>query len=182
MSRVSSFDEKKIISGCLKGDRRSQWELYEHFSGKMYAVCLRYTSDAEFARDCLQDGFIKVFTNLEKYQGTGAFEGWIRRIFVNTIFEELRKNDVLKNSADVHEMVALSEDSASAIDQIAEGDLLKVIQELPPGYRAVFNLFAIEGYSHKEVGEMLDITESTSRSQYVRARQMLQTRLKELGY
>ena len=158
------MDETQLINGCRKGDRLAQKELYERYSRKMMGVCLRYVNDRETARDLLQDGFVKVFTSMDSYSGIGSFEGWMRKIFVNCALEYLRKSDVLRESTD--------------LDNTAE--LMQLVQELPAGFRTVFNLFAIEGYSHKEISDMLNITESTSRSQFTRAKQMLQKRINAL--
>lgn len=146
----------------------------------MLAVCLRYVNDMETARDLLQDGFVRVFTNIHSYTGSGSFEGWLRKIFVNGALEYLRKSDVLRESTDLESSVELVQPDSSAIENLSAAELMKVIQELPAGFRTVFNMFAIEGYSHKEISEILGITESTSRSQFTRARQLLQKRIKEL--
>lgn len=146
----------------------------------MLAVCLRYVNDMETARDLLQDGFVRVFTNIHSYTGTGSFEGWLRKIFVNGALEYLRKSDVLRESTDLDSSADLVQSDSSAIEHLSAAELMKLIQELPVGFRTVFNMFAIEGYSHKEISEALGITESTSRSQFTRARQLLQKRIKEL--
>ena len=146
----------------------------------MLAVCLRYVNDMETARDLLQDGFVRVFTNIHSYTGSGSFEGWLRKIFVNGALEYLRKSDVLRESTDLENSADLVQPDSSAIENLPAAELMKVIQELPAGFRTVFNMFAIEGYSHKEISEILGITESTSRSQFTRARQLLQKRIKEL--
>lgn len=146
----------------------------------MLAVCLRYVNDMETARDLLQDGFVRVFTNIHSYTGSGSFEGWLRKIFVNGALEYLRKSDVLRESTDLENSAELVQPDSSAIENLSAAELMKVIQELPAGFRTVFNMFAIEGYSHKEISEVLGITESTSRSQFTRARQLLQKRIKEL--
>lgn len=174
------MNEKQLIEGCKKGNRLAQKELYELFSRKMMGVCLRYSNDRETARDLLQEGFVKIFMNIEAYSGTGSFEGWMRRIFVNCALEYLRKTDVLREASNLDNSAELTEPDASVIEQLSAQDLMELIQRLPAGFRAVFNLFAIEGYSHKEIGEMLHITESTSRSQYTRARQLLQRLVKDL--
>lgn len=174
------MNEKQLIEGCKNGNRLAQKELYEMFSRKMMGVCLRYSNDRETARDLLQEGFVKIFMNLEAYSGTGSFEGWMRRIFVNCALEYLRKSDVLREASDLDNSAELTEPDASVIEQLSARDLMGLIQRLPAGFRTVFNLFAIEGYSHKEIGEMLQITESTSRSQYTRARQLLQRLVKDL--
>lgn len=174
------MNEEQLITGCRKGDRLAQKELYEKFSRKMMGVCLRYANDRETARDLLQDGFVKIYTNIDSYSGMGSFEGWMRRVFVNCALEYLRKNDVLREASDLENSVELIEPEASVMDRLSAQELMAIIQKLPPGFKAVFNLFAIEGYSHKEIGEMLNITESTSRSQYTRARQLLQRTIKDL--
>lgn len=174
------MNEHQLITGCKKGERNAQRELYDTFSRKMMGVCLRYVNDRETARDILQEGFVKVFTNMVSYEGKGSFEGWMRKIFVNCSLEYLRKSDVLRESADLDSTAELIEPDASAISQMSSKELMALIGELPDGFRTVFNLFGIEGYSHKEIAEMLDITESTSRSQYTRARQLLQKKISAL--
>lgn len=174
------MNEEQLIKGCRKGNRLAQKELYDMFSRKMMGVCLRYANDREMARDLLQDGFVKVFVNIDSYSGTGSFEGWMRRIFVNCALESLRKSDVLREATDLDNSSELIDPDASAVEHLSAQELMALIQKLPPGFKTVFNLFAIEGYSHKEIGEMLNITESTSRSQYTRARQLLQKSIKSL--
>lgn len=174
------MDEKQLIASCKKGDRIAQKTLYDLFSRKMMGVCLRYTNDRETALDLLQDGFVKVFTNLDSYLGNGSFEGWIRRVFVNCALEYLRRNDVMRLADDLDHAAELISYNESVLEEISAKELMNEIQRLPIGFRAVFNLFAIEGYSHKEVAAMLEINESTSRSQYTRAKQLLQKRIIEL--
>jgi len=171
-------DEKKVIELCIKGNRKAQYELYEAYSRRMMSVCLRYMGDYETAQDVLQNGFIRLFTNLENFQFNGSFDGWVRRIFVNTALEHLRKNDVLHSAADIElSQASLMQNEHTVIDELSANDILKLINNLPPGFRTVFNMFAIEGYSHKEIAEKLGITESTSRSQFTRARQILQKKI-----
>ena len=172
--------EEQLIEGCRKGDRRAQKELYDTYARKMLGVCLRYVDDRETARDLLQDGFVKVFSNLNAYSGSGSFEGWMRKIFVNCALEYYRKSDVLREADDLEATAELVTPNPSAIADISAKELMQIVHELPAGFRSVFNLFAIEGYSHKEISEMLHITESTSRSQYTRAKQLLQRRIREL--
>lgn len=166
------------IEGAKSGDRRSQKAIYDMLSGKMYAVCLRYMGDRESAEDVLQDGFVTLFSKLESYSGEGSFEGWARKIFVNTALMSLRKKDALKGSEDVNAAYGIMTDDPSALDSIGYKDLLRMIAELPPGFRTVFNMYVIEGYSHKEIGEELGISETTSRSQLQRARVLLQSKIK----
>ena len=146
----------------------------------MLAVCLRYVNDSETARDLMQDGFIKVFTSINTYTGSGAFEGWLRKIFVNCALEYLRRNDVLRESTDLDNTAELVQPNSNAISDLSAAELMQLVHDLPAGFRTVFNMFAIEGYSHKEISEALGITESTSRSQYTRAKQLLQKKIKEL--
>lgn len=166
-------NETDLIKGCIAGDRRMQEVLYQRFSPKMYAVCLRYANKAEDAQDILQDGFVKVFKNLHMYRGEGSFEGWIRRIFVNTAIEHYRRQVNLYPVTEGHENV-LEAKEVSVLDSLNVKDLMSIIQELSPGYKTVFNLYVIEGYSHKEIAEMIGISEGTSKSQLARAKGILQ--------
>jgi len=168
-----------LIRGCLDGKRSAQKQFYEYFAPKMLGVCLRYADDVEMAEDFLQEGFIKVFTNLKSYRSEGSIDGWVRRIMVNAALEILRKNDVLKHSVDIETAYSVSDDFPDAFKQLTTSELLKHIQSLPAGFRTVFNLFAIEGYSHQEIAEMLKISEGTSKSQYARAKVWLQKRIGE---
>lgn len=179
MTEILINDE--LINACKKDDRKAQKQLYERLSSSMFSVCLRYTADYETARDLLQDGFVRVFTKISDYAGLGSFEGWVRRIMVTTCLEFLRKNDVLKWSEPV-EMADLltSPDHSSAIQQLTASEIHQTISAMPEGYRTVFNLFAIEGYSHEEIAEMLQISPVTSRTQLSRARLYLQKRLQAL--
>ena len=174
------MDELQLIEGCRKGDRRAQKALYETFSRKMMSVCLRYVSDWETARDLLQEGFVKVFTHIDSYTGNGSFEGWIRKIFVNSALEYLRHADVLRESTDLDQTAEVGQTDSSPLSDISAAELMQLVQSLPAGFRTIFHLFAIEGYSHKEISERLHITESTSRSQYTRAKQLLQRKVNAL--
>jgi len=173
-----TLTENDLINGCLAGDRRIQELLYQGFAPKMYAVCLRYAGNTDDAQDLLQEGFIKVFRNLEKFRKEGSFEGWIRRVFVNTAIEHYRRKTKLAVVSDKEELV-IEDSSWNVLDQLAEKDIIQLIQQLAPGYRSVFNMYVIEGYSHKEIGEMLDISEGTSKSQLARAKGVLQKKVKE---
>ncbi|MEO5646957.1 MAG: RNA polymerase sigma factor [Chitinophagaceae bacterium] len=157
----------------MNGDRKMQELLYHRFSPKMFAVCLRYAGNTEDARDVLQEGFIKIFKNLGKFRGEGSFEGWIRRIFVNTSIEHFRKTVKLYQVTEVQEQT-VEDKEWSVLEHLAVKDIIQMVHELSPGYRAVFNLHVIEGYSHKEIGEMLGINEGTSKSQLARAKVVLQ--------
>ncbi len=170
------MDIDKIIQGSLKGDRISQKQLYEQYSGKMLAVCMRYSKHQMEAEDLLQDGFIKVFTNLEQYKSEGPFEQWIRRIMINNAIKNCNRKS-FQNEYSAGEDIPELFEEPEVIDNMAETELVKMINELPYGYRMVFNLYAIEGYSHREISEALNIEESTSRSQLVKARKVLQDKL-----
>jgi len=168
-----------LIRGCLSGDSRMQEALYNRFAPKMYAVCLRYSNNADDAQDLLQEGFVKIFKNLDRFRAEGSFEGWVRRVFVNTSIEHYRKKVNLTSTSEREE--ALIEDSSvNALDKLAEKDIIALVQQLSPGYRAVFNMYAIEGYSHKEIGTILGISEGTSKSQLARAKGILQKKVAEL--
>lgn len=171
------MDVIRIVQGCIDGDTIAQRALYDQFSERMMGVCLRYTRYPEDAQDILQDGFVKVFAKIETYTASGSLEGWIRRIMVNTALEWLRRNKALQNSLDVDDLQVVHLGHNDVAAETHAADLLEVIKKLPVGYRSVFNLYAIDGYSHKEIGEMLGISEGTSKSQYARARGLLQKML-----
>ena len=166
--------EEAIFQGCLKNQAEAQRELYNRYSPKMLAVCYRFAHKREDAEDMLQEGFIKVFSQIHTFQNKGAFEGWIRRIIVHTCINNLKKNKRFNESVDIAYAsgIQIREESVPSIVQAKQ--VVECIRMLPVGYRTVLNLYAVEGYSHKEIGEMLDIEESTSRSQYTRAKQMLE--------
>jgi len=176
-----SSDLKKIVGGCIRNDSRAQRKLFELFSSKMYAVCVRYVGDRDTAKDILQDGFLVVFDKIGTYKGEGSFEGWMRRIFINQSLMYIRKNDALKNSDEIDSvpLVSMGMDTYGAVEQMSSKELLGIIADMPVGFRAVFNLYAIEGYSHAEVAEALGISEGSSRSQLSRARLWLQERIKK---
>jgi RNA polymerase sigma-70 factor (ECF subfamily) len=166
--------EEAILQGCLQNNASSQRELYTRYSPKMLAVCYRFAHNREDAEDMLQEGFIKVFSQIHTFRNQGAFEGWIRRIIVHTCINHLKKNKRFNESVDlIHaNTIQVREESVPSIVQAKQ--IVECIRLLPLGYRTVLNLYAIEGYTHKEIAEMLDIEESTSRSQYTRAKQMLE--------
>jgi len=166
--------EEYIIAGCLHNEPSAQRELYNRFSPKMLAVCYRFAQSREDAEDMLQEGFIKVFTQIHTFQNKGAFEGWIRRIVVHTCINFLKKYKKFNDNVDLDhaDSVFIKEETIPSIMQAKQVN--ECIRLLPVGYRTVLNLYAIEGYSHKEISVMLDIEESTSRSQYTRAKSMLE--------
>jgi len=175
------MNEQLLIAGCKRGEADARKKVYELYAPSMLSVCMRYVNNRETARDLLQDGFIKVYTKIDSYSGTGSFGGWIRRIFVTTALEYLRRNDTLRISTNIDDYNDVVENAgASALERISADELLACIAALPNGFRTVFNLFAIEGYSHAEIAEMLNIKESTSRSQFIRARKVLQKNVESL--
>ena len=166
------------IKSAKAGDRKAQKAIYDMLSGKMYTVCLRYMAEKDAAMDILQDGFVTLFTKLDTYSGEGSFEGWARKIFVNTALMSLRKKDILKNTDDVETAWDVSSNDPSVIQRMGYKELLDLVADLPPGFRTVFNMYVLEGYSHKEIAEELGISETTSRSQLQRARALLQSKIK----
>lgn len=167
---------EKLWERCCLQDRRAQEQLYNYFSKKMFTICMRYAHTTLEAEDILQNGFVKIFTKNNLYDGSGALEGWMKRIMVNTAIETYRKHQG-KYTEQIDEIETLEANSSFNADQTGYKDLLSLIQELPTGYRTIFNLYAIEGYSHKEIASLLTISEGSSKSQLSRARQWLQTRL-----
>lgn len=145
----------------------------------MFPICIRYAGDREVAQDILQDGFITLFTKLDDYKGEGSFEGWARRIFVTTALMYLRKKDALKMSDELDTVRGMKADTVTQMQNLGYKELMELIMTLPPGFRTVFNMYAIEGYSHKEISDMLGISETTSRTQLSRARIWLQNKIKE---
>jgi len=175
---ISTVTEKDMIEGCRRGDISARRELYERLSGLMYGVCCRYVKDRDMAKDLLHDGFIVLYTKIGEFRGEGSFEGWCRRVFINTILGHLRKNDPLQHADRIENLFMLNDREFSVLEKLSAQELVACIGDLPEGYRTILNLHAIEGYSHKEVASMLGINENTSRSQYSRARNKLQEILK----
>ncbi len=166
------YGEQDFIKACACRESWAQQLLYEEFYGSMMALCLRYAGSEQDALDILHEGFIKVFRHIGRYQPDTSLHAWIRRIMVNTAIDYYRKS-LRRRTEDIETVFELSHEEADAVSQCSEKQILEAIQQLTPMYRAVFNLYVIEGYSHKEIGEMLAITESTSRSNLVKARQKL---------
>jgi RNA polymerase sigma factor (sigma-70 family) len=179
MNNEHTYTDEQIIIGCIKGDRKYQELLYKKFSPKMYAVCFRYAAEPNEAQDMLQEGFIRIYKNIDRFRHEGSFEGWVRRIFVNTALEIIRKKG---NMYVVHDAENIKRESGdeNSLQLLMKEDLMGMVQSLSAGYRTVFNLYAIEGFSHKEIGKMLNITEGTSKSQLARARQLLQKKVAQL--
>lgn len=169
----------KLWQECTLQNRRAQEQIYNYFSKKMYAVCLRYAHTTVEAEDILQNAFVKIFTKHQLYDKTGALDGWIKRIVINTAIETFRKNKG-KYTESIEDWESTQKISSLSADQTEYKDLLALIQRLPLGYRTIFNLYAIEGYSHREIADLLDISEGTSKSQLSRARQWLQSYLNKV--
>ena len=168
---------KALIIGCINEKRDSQELLFRMYSAKMFALCLYYSKNKTDAEDYLHNGFIKVFQNIKQYKEKGSFEGWLRKVFINTILEEFRKMNIRPVNLDHKTDIKHSYDG-NIISQLSSEELIKKIQELSPAYRMVFNLYAIEGYTHMEISIMLGISEGTSKSNLARARTILQKKLK----
>jgi RNA polymerase sigma-70 factor, ECF subfamily len=166
--------DEELAKGCRQGDPKAQKQLFDRFSGKMLGVCARYADSIEEAEDVLQESFIKIFNRIDSYKGEGSLEGWIRRVMVNTSLDQLRKNKAFSNT--VHLDMINSEPTSEdyTIEELSAKDLLKLMKTMPRGFRTVFNLYAIEGFNHKEIAAQLGITESTSKSQYSRAKMYFQ--------
>lgn len=173
-NHIYLMTEQYILAGCLQNDPVAQRELYNRYSPKMLSVCYRFAQSREDAEDMLQEGFIRIFTQIHTFQNKGAFEGWIRRIIVHTCINFLKKYKKFGDSIDLGyaEHLQVKEETIPSIMQARQ--IVECIRLLPVGYKTVLNLYAIEGYNHKEIAEMLDIEESTSRSQYTRAKTMLE--------
>ena len=174
------MDEQELIQGCVAARPKAQKALFDIYAPKLYVVCLRYLKDQMRAQDVLQDTFVKIFANIGYYKSEGAFEGWLKRIAVNTCLDQLRKDKKILTDVSIDDVsYKLSTDSFSA-EKLMADDLLKLIQTLPDGYRTVFNLFAIEGYSHQQNAQQLGVSESTSKTQYLRARAYLKDRIENI--
>lgn len=171
--------ETELIEGCLRQNRQAQQSLYQLFASKMYALCCRYVKDRMEAEDVLVMSFTKIFERIGQFKGEGSFEGWIRRVVVNESLTYLRKNKSMYLETDIEE-AAYEPDYQKLETQLETEDLMKMIEELPIGYRTVFNMHAIDGYNHNEIAEQLGISENTSKSQLSRARSLLQKKLVDL--
>lgn len=177
------MEEKTLIAECVKGNAKAQKLLFDKYASKMLAVCMRYFSNKMEAEDVFQEGFVKVFKNIGDFKNLGSFEGWIRRIFIHAALDELRKHKDFLVESDVQDIPhQLSPLNNRADNQLLADDLMKMVMALPDGYRTIFNMFALEGYSHKEIAELLNISENTSKSQYFRAKALLRTQLEKIDF
>ena len=172
--------EEELIAGCLSGNRQAQRQLYETYSRRFLAICLRYLKDQEQAEDVMIQSFMKIFEKLSQFQGKGSFEGWMKRIVVTQALMAIRSNRSLILAVSLEDAEKEQAPAAEALNQLEVAELMELVQSLPLGYRTVFNLFAIEGYSHQEIGELLGIAESTSKSQLNRARSVLKEKITSL--
>jgi len=165
--------ETKILEGCIKGDRDAQEQLYRHFAPTMLGICLRYTKSRDEADDVMQEGFIKVFVNVERFRQEGSFEGWIKRIMVNTALNHYHKSQKMnshRNIDDIRETDIIEDDVPMPKTRFSQKEMLDAIQELPEGYSKIFNMYVFEKYKHKEIAEMLNISVNTSKSQLAKSR------------
>ena len=179
--KIYRAKEDELIKGCLRRDQSAQRQLYDTFSSKMYSICYRYVKDSMEAEDILVTAFMKVFDKIGQFKGDGSFEGWIRRIIVNEALTYLRRNRSMYLETEL-EQADREPDYSMLGDNLEAEDLMNMIKALPTGYRSVFNMYAIDGYSHKEIADHLGITENTSKSQLSRARTYLQKMLMETGW
>jgi len=172
------IDLSKILERCRKFERKAQKELYDIYSPILFGICLRYAKSKDEAEDMLQEGFIKIFTKINDFKGDGSFEGWMRRIIVNTAISAYHKNKKYNDSYEIDEINETDIDGYSFEDhEFTSEELFKVINDLPEGYKVVFNLYAIEGYKHKEIADLLNINQNTSKSQYSRAKERIRQQL-----
>ncbi|MCW3080212.1 sigma-70 family RNA polymerase sigma factor [Segetibacter sp.] len=178
MNTHSTQTEASLIASCIRGERKSQKALYELYSAKLYSICFKYTKNSMDAEDVLQDGFVKLFCNLHKFKGEGSFEGWMRRIFVNTAIEHLRRKKYDTKDWESFGNTILDKEP-TALDLLYKKDLIKSSQSLSRGYRTVFDLYAVQGFSHQQIARRLGISESTSKSQFSRAKALLRTVVQE---
>ncbi|MEN9699230.1 MAG: hypothetical protein RLZZ301_428 [Bacteroidota bacterium] len=174
------MDEREIILGCIAGRPKAQKALFDKYAPKLFSVCLRYMKDRMRSEDVLQDSLVKIYAKLPEYKFEGAFEGWLRKIAVNSCLDQLRKDQKLLSDLNVDDVSYRIERQDFIAEKLMADDLMKLIQALPDGYRVVFNMFAIEGFSHQEIAAHLNITESTSKSQYLRARAYLRERIEKI--
>ena len=182
MEELDKSAIKKIVKGCIKGDRNMQKVLYERYYSKMMSVCYRYAKDSDEAKDLLHDGFMKIFKNLHKYNFSGSFEGWIRRLMINASIDHYRKNKNIFSLFDANMEMDVADKESGEEDIYSSFNtqmILEAVQNLSPAYRTVFNMYAIEGYSHKEIAEKLNINIGTSKSNFAKARMNLRKQLEK---
>lgn len=174
------MDEQELIKGCIAARPKAQKALFDIYAPKLIVVCLRYMKNQMRAQDVLQDTFVKIFAHIGNYKSEGAFEGWLKKIAVNTCLDQLRKDKKLLTDVSLDDVSHKIAHYDYSVEKLMADDLLKLVQALPDGYRTVFNLFAIEGYTHQEISSRLGISESTSKTQYLRARAYLKDRIENI--
>ena len=180
MGERELYSDAELVQGCKNNERKYQELLYRKYAKKMYGICLSYAADRSMAQDILQDGFIKVFKKIETFREQGSLEGWIRRIITNTALDYMRQKTRNFDYIDENKEVEEEQLDNSIMEKINSDGIFRIIQQLPHGARTVFNLYAVEGYSHKEIADKLEITEGTSKSQFKRARSLLKELLRDL--
>lgn len=173
------FSEKELIEECIVGNRKAQKQLYTQYNGLFFAICLRYTKTRQEAEDILITGFTSIFESLPMYKQEGSFEGWMKRIIINTAIDHFRTNKKYLMDVDLECVTIFNEDHKKVYQSIEVKDILKRIQQMPEGYKQIFNLYAIEGYKHMEIANLLQISESTSKTQYAKAKKWLQYHLED---
>jgi RNA polymerase sigma-70 factor (ECF subfamily) len=179
MPGIPDHSDDELIEGCQNEDRKFQKMLYQKYAPLMYSICLGYINERSTAQDILQEGFIKVFNNIKHFRGSGSLEGWLRKIFTNTVIDYFRKNNTLSNHIISGSEVENEEIPSHILEQIDAEAILVKVGQLPEGARVIFNLYALEGYTHKEISERLNISEGTSKSQLNRAKSILKKWLEE---
>ncbi|PLX23702.1 MAG: RNA polymerase subunit sigma-24 [Marinilabiliales bacterium] len=179
--KVDLYSEEEILKGCKKNKRIYQEILYRKYAKIMYGVCLSYAGDRAFAQDILQESFIKIFNKIQAFKSEGSLEGWIRRIVSNTAIDHLRRTQRIKNFLFEKEEIKEEAIQSDALENLQTQDILEQVSRLPDGARLVFNLYALEGFTHKEIAQKLNITEGTSKSQYNRARKLLMTWINKIS-
>ncbi|MDN3668084.1 RNA polymerase sigma factor [Echinicola jeungdonensis] len=179
LEKEAKITDKELVKGCIKGNRKLQEQLYRTYASKMYSICLSYANRREEGMDILQEGFVKVFRQIKTFKFQGSLEGWIRRIIVRTAIDHFRKYKEERDLSASEFLEVEDGRSLSALENMALEDLMGYLQKLPEGARVVFNLYAIEGYNHREIAELINISEGTSKSQYSRAKGLLQSWIME---
>jgi RNA polymerase sigma-70 factor (ECF subfamily) len=169
--------DRELADRCIRGDRSAHELLWKMYAGKMFTVCRRYFDDNEDAQDALQEGFIRVFRYLDQWQEQGQLGAWIRRVMVNTSLNMLKNKKAVIVGIDSDQFSELTDHSIQALSDLHQDDLIRLIQQMPAGYRTVFNLFAVEGFSHAEIAASLNVSENTSKTQYHKAKAWLKSKL-----
>ncbi len=172
--------DQELATACMQGKREAQKLLFERYAGKMLSVCKRYFDSVEQAEDALQEGFVKVFEKLHQWNGSGPLGGWIRTIMINTSLTHIRSEKKWSDTVEINDAIEVDSDALNALEKMQADDLLLLIEKMPAGYRTVFNLFAIEGYGHKEIAELMGISENTSKTQFLKSKEWLKKSLLEL--